>query len=132
MRSDGQRDRLLADPRCVGECCTSKLVLVAVILEVRDRAGVVHAGAYTGFAQIASKIQGDVTPQSFLAAASKATVDTGGMTPVFDFSKTWDAFNGQYARSFSSKVTYFKLSDNSQIGDSVYVDLTNALQGKPN
>ena len=88
--------------------------------------------AYTGFAQIASKIQGDVTPQSFLAAASKATVDTGGMTPVFDFSKTWDAFNGQYARSFSSKVTYFKLSDNSQIGDSVYVDLTNALQGKPN
>lgn len=87
--------------------------------------------AYVAFTQIASSIQGDITPQSFLTAASTAKVDTGGMTPPVDFSKPWDAFNGQFARSFNRYDTYFKLADDSQIGSSTFVDLTSAVLGKP-
>lgn len=87
--------------------------------------------AYTAFAQIVEKMEGEVTAETFLAAASTATVDTGGMTPVIDFTKTYDGFDGAYLRAFSRQVTYFKLSDFSQIGDSIYVDLTDAMEGKP-
>lgn len=87
--------------------------------------------AFTAFTQVVEEMDGEITAPTVLAALSKATVDTGGMTPVIDFTKTWDAFNGQYLRAFSRQVTYFKIGDESQIGDSVYTDLTDPLQGLP-
>lgn len=87
--------------------------------------------AYTAFTQIASGITGEVTNKTFLEAASKAKVDTGGMTPALDFSQTWDGLGGKYARAFSRQATYYKVTDNSQVGDKVFTDLTDALEGKP-
>lgn len=86
--------------------------------------------AFTAFTQIAESIDGDITAKSFLDAASTATVDTGGMTPTIDFSETWDAFDGQFARAFSRQVTYFKLDDFSPIGET-WVDLTGPAEGQP-
>ena len=85
--------------------------------------------AYTGFTQIAESVKGELSPASFLTAAGTAKVDTGGMTPPIDFTKTWDAFNGQFKRDFNRKATYFKLKDSTQIGDT-FVDLQNAAEGK--
>lgn len=85
--------------------------------------------AYTGFTKIVESTKGELTPASFLAAASTAKVDTGGMTPPIDFTKTWDAFNGQFKRSFNLNATYFKLKDGSPIGKT-FVDLQNAAEGK--
>lgn len=84
--------------------------------------------AYTGFTQIAESVEGDLTPGSFLEAASTATVDTGGMTPPIDFTKTWDAFDGQFERTFNLSATYFKLADGSPIGET-FVDLQDAAEG---
>ncbi len=83
---------------------------------------------YSAFTQIAESITGDITPESFLAAASTTVVDNGGMTPVIDFSKTWDAFDGQYARSFSRQVTYMKI-DGTPVDGGGWIDLSGPMQG---
>lgn len=83
---------------------------------------------YTDFTQIAKSIKGEITPASFLAAASVATIDNGGMTPTIDFSKTWGAFDGKYARAFSRQVTYMKINGDPVAGGG-WIDLSNAAQG---
>lgn len=85
--------------------------------------------AYVGFTQVAESVSGDLTPASFLAAASTAKIDTGGMVPPIDFTKTWDAFDGQFKRSFNLSATYFTLKDGAPIGDR-FVNLQKAAEGK--
>lgn len=88
--------------------------------------------AYTGFVQIAKAIDGEITPASFLEAASKSTVSTNGMSPTVDFAKTWDAFDGMFERSFQRKVTYITLEGEHLVeGDDIWIDLTSALLGEP-
>ena len=84
--------------------------------------------AYTAFNQIVTGMSGDINHTTFLAAASTAKVDTKGMTPPLDFTKTWPAFGGAYSRTFNNSVTMFKWSDGSTIGDR-FLDLSNAMQG---
>ena len=84
--------------------------------------------SYSAFTQIAKTIKGDITPASFLAAASTTTVDNGGMTPSIDFSKNWDAFGGKYPRAFSRQVTYMKINGDPVAGGG-WIDLTNPMQG---
>jgi branched-chain amino acid transport system substrate-binding protein len=84
--------------------------------------------AYTAFTQIVSKMTTPVTPANFIKAASKSTVNTKGMTPIINFSRTWPAFNGTYARAFNRSAVYFKWSDYSTIGPR-FVDLTKPAQG---
>jgi len=84
--------------------------------------------SYTAFKQIAESIDGDITPASFLAAAGTTVIDNGGMTPTIDFSETWDAFNGQYARSFTRQVTYMKL-DGTPVDGGGWIDLSGPMQG---
>lgn len=83
---------------------------------------------YTDFTQIAKSIKGAITPASFLAAASVATINNGGMTPTIDFSKTWTAFDGKYARAFSRQVTYMKINGDPVAGGG-WIDLSNPAQG---
>ena len=66
--------------------------------------------AYTGFAQIAETIDGDITAASFYDAASKTSaLDLNGMVPVLDFTKEWtDGLEG-YNRLFNRSVVYSKL-----------------------
>lgn len=90
--------------------------------------------AYTGFTQIVEQISGDITPASFLEQASKSVVDTGGMLSPVDFTTTWDAFDGQFERSFSRSNTYTTLDGEILVdGSDIWVDLTSALEtGKAN
>jgi branched-chain amino acid transport system substrate-binding protein len=85
--------------------------------------------AYTGFTQVAESVEGDLAPASFLKGASTAKVDTGGMTPPIDFTKTWDAFDGQFKRTFNLTATYFDLKDSKPLAEG-FVDLQNAAEGK--
>lgn len=89
--------------------------------------------AYTGFVQILKSMpEDDITPSSFAAAASKAKVDTGGMLPAVDFSKTWGAFDGQYQRSFNRNVTFVTIAGKILVeGNNPWIDYSSPLEGKP-
>jgi branched-chain amino acid transport system substrate-binding protein len=84
--------------------------------------------SYAAFTQIAESITGDITPASFLAAAGTTVIDNGGMTPTIDFSETWDAFDGQYARAFSRQVTYMKI-DGTPVDGGGWIDMSGPMQG---
>ena len=87
--------------------------------------------AYTGFAQIASKISGDVTAKSFYEAASKTSaLDLGGMVPVIDFTKEWTDGLPGYKRLFNRSVVYSKLENGKVVADSnEFVDVSDLALG---
>jgi branched-chain amino acid transport system substrate-binding protein len=89
--------------------------------------------AYMGFAQIASKIQGEVTAASFYDAASKTTnLDLGGMVPVLDFTKEWTDGLPGYTRLFNRSVVYSKLENGKVVPvDNDFVDVSDLAMGKP-
>ena len=92
--------------------------------------GVLSAwSGYTNFTKIAKSIKGDITPASFLKAASTSVTDNGGMTPNIDFTKTWSAFDGKYLRAFTRQVTYMKINGDPVAGGG-WIDLSDAMQGK--
>lgn len=92
--------------------------------------GVLSAwSGYTNFTQIAKSIKGDITPASFLKAASTSITDNGGMTPKIDYTKTWSAFDGKYLRAFTRQVTYMKINGDPVAGGG-WIDLSNAMQGQ--
>ncbi len=68
--------------------------------------------AFVGFTQIAETIEGDITAESFYAAASTTSnLDLNGMVPVLDFTKEWtDGLEG-YNRLFNRSVVYSKLEN---------------------
>jgi hypothetical protein len=79
-------------------------------LDYNSLGGMGTWAAYTGFAQIAETIDGDITAKSFYDAASKTSkLDLNGMVPVLDFTKEWtDGLEG-YNRLFNRSVVYSKL-----------------------
>ena len=87
--------------------------------------------AYAGFAQIASKISGDVTAKSFYEAASKTSaLDLGGMVPVIDFTKEWTDGLPGYKRLFNRSVVYSKLDNGKVVADSnEFVDVSDLALG---
>jgi branched-chain amino acid transport system substrate-binding protein len=68
--------------------------------------------AYVGFTQIAEKIEGDITAESFYEAANTTTeLDLNGMVPVLDFTQEWtDGLEG-YNRLFNRSVILSQLED---------------------
>ena len=68
--------------------------------------------AFVGFTQIAETIEGDITAESFYAAANTTSnLDLNGMVPVLDFTKEWtDGLEG-YQRLFNRSVVYSKLEN---------------------
>ena len=89
--------------------------------------------AYMGFAQIAGKIQGDITAASFFAAASSTTsLDLNGMVPVLDFTKEWTDGLPGYSRLFNRSVVFSQLSNGQVIPlDNNFTDVTDIALGKP-
>jgi branched-chain amino acid transport system substrate-binding protein len=69
--------------------------------------GVGTWAAYVLFTNVAKPIQGAITSQSFLSAASQASsVSSNGILPVIDFAKPWTNGPAGEARSFDCGITY--------------------------
>ena len=81
-------------------------------LDYNSLGGMGTWAAYTAFAQIAEKIQGDITAKSFYDAANTTSnLDLNGMVPVLDFTKEWtDGLKG-YNRLFNRSVVFSKLEN---------------------
>ncbi|NQW59586.1 ABC transporter substrate-binding protein [bacterium] len=63
--------------------------------------------AYVAFKMIAEGISGDITADSFFAAASSTSnLDLGGMVPVLDFTKEWTDGLAGYQRLFNRSVIF--------------------------
>ncbi len=79
-------------------------------LDYNSLGGMGTWAAYVAFTQIAEKIEGEITADSFFAAASAtSSLDLGGMVPVLDFTKEWtDGLEG-YERLFNRSVVFSKL-----------------------
>lgn len=76
-------------------------------LDWNSLAGLGTWAAYTAFKQVVESIKGDITHESFLAAAGAATkIDTGGMVGVLDFTKPWAGGGGQFPRIFNRTVFF--------------------------
>ena len=68
--------------------------------------------AYQAFNDIVSKMTGDITNVTFLAAANAATaVNTGGMVPVLDLTKPYTGQGGGEPRVFNRSVAYDVIKD---------------------
>ena len=87
--------------------------------------------AYTAFAQIATKMEGEITAKSFYEAASKTTaLDLGGMVPVLDFTKEWTDGLPGYKRLFNRSVVYSKLKNGEVVpDDNNFVDVSDLALG---
>lgn len=90
--------------------------------------------AFVAFTQIAEGIDGDITNETFLDAASKASnVDTGGLVPALDFTTEWDGGGGQFPRIFNRNIYVSGIKDGKMIPlpDIEPIDVTDAFDGKP-
>jgi len=118
----------LTDPAWVNLRASLKKYNAPAKFDYNSLAALGTWAAYTAFTQIVTKMTTPLTPANFIAAASKSTVNTKGMTPIINFSRPWNAFNGMYARDFNRSVVYFKWSNYATIGPR-FVDLTKPAQG---
>jgi len=118
----------LTDPAWVNLRASLKKYNAPAKFDYNSLAALGTWAAYTAFTQIVTKMTTPLTPANFIAAASKSTVNTKGMTPIINFSRPWNAFNGMYARDFNRSVVYFKWSNYATIGPR-FVDLTKPSQG---
>jgi ABC-type branched-subunit amino acid transport system substrate-binding protein len=101
-------------------------------LDWNSLAGLGTWTAYTAFTEIVSGISGEVTGQSFLDAASRTTsLDTGGMIPVIDLTKTYTGFGGTLPRIFNRTVFFDVAKDGKlePLDDKSY-DMTGPIDGK--
>ena len=107
-------------------------------LDWNSLAGLGTWTAFTAFTQIVESMEGDITAETFLAAASEATaVDTGGMINVLDLTKPYEGAAGSgeagsFPRIFNRSVAYDVIHDGKLAPtDGKFYDMTNALEGKP-
>jgi ABC-type branched-subunit amino acid transport system substrate-binding protein len=99
-------------------------------LDWNSLAGLGTWSAYEAFVDIVSGMEGEITNETFLAAANSATaVDTGGMVPVLDLSTPWAGMGGAFPRIFNRTVTYDRI-DNGVLNptDDEPDDMTEALE----
>jgi hypothetical protein len=84
-------------------------------LDYNSLGGMGTWAAYVAFTQIAEGIEGEITADSFFAAATATSkLDLGGMVPVLDFTKEWtDGLEG-YQRLFNRSVVFSQL-DNGKV-----------------
>jgi branched-chain amino acid transport system substrate-binding protein len=84
-------------------------------LDYNSLGGMGTWAAYVGFTQIAETIDGEITADSFYAAAdSTSSLDLNGMVPVLDFTQEWsDGLEG-YQRLFNRNVI-FSVLDNGRV-----------------
>ena len=89
--------------------------------------------AYMGFAQIASTIEGEVTPTSFFEAASNTSeLDLNGMVPVLDFTQEWTDGLPGYTRLFNRSVVYSKLENGKVVPvDNEFFDVSELAMAVP-
>jgi ABC-type branched-subunit amino acid transport system substrate-binding protein len=102
-------------------------------LDWNSLAGLGTWAAFTAFTEIVRGMEGEITNETFLEAASSATaVDTGGMVPVLDFTQEWTGMDGQFPRVFNRSVAYDVIRDGklAPINNELY-DMTEAVDGRP-
>ncbi len=101
-------------------------------LDYNSLGGMGTWAAFVAFAQIAETIDGDITADSFFAAASATSkLDLGGMVPVLDFTKEWtDGLKG-YERLFNRSVVFSKLEDGKVVPlTTEFEDVSDLATGK--
>jgi hypothetical protein len=101
-------------------------------LDWNSLAGLGTWAAYTGFVDIVSDMEGEITNQTFLDAANAATaVDTGGMVPVLDLTQEWTGADGAFPRIFNRSVAYDVIDDGvlTPVNDELY-DMTASFDGE--
>jgi branched-chain amino acid transport system substrate-binding protein len=89
---------------------------------------------FTGFEQIADQVLKSgqqLTNKTFLAAAQKATVNTGGMTGIVNFANKFKGLGGQFPQLVNFGVTYSEVDGTSykSIDNGDFYDFTNAMAG---
>jgi ABC-type branched-subunit amino acid transport system substrate-binding protein len=90
--------------------------------------------AFVAFTQIAESIDGEITNETFLEAASNATdVDTGGLVPPLDFTQEWDGGGGQFPRIFNRTIYVSGIEDGKMIPlpDIEPIDVSKPFDGEP-
>jgi branched-chain amino acid transport system substrate-binding protein len=101
-------------------------------LDYNSLGGMGTWAAFVAFNQVASTIKGDITADSFYAAAQKTSkLDLGGMVPVLDFTKEWtDGLKG-YNRLFNRSVVFSKLDKGKIVPlTTAFEDVGNLAMGK--
>lgn len=101
-------------------------------LDYNSLGGMGTWAAYVAFTKIASGIQGDITADSFFAAASATNnLDLGGMVPVLDFTKEWTDGLAGYQRLFNRSVVFSKLDKGKVVPlTTEFEDVSNLATGK--
>lgn len=102
-------------------------------LDWNSLAGLGTWTAFTAFTQIVESMEGDITAETFLAAASAtASLDTGGMVGVLDFTKEWDGGGGNFPRIFNRTIFFDVIKDGKlEPSPDEPIDVTAAFDGKP-
>jgi ABC-type branched-subunit amino acid transport system substrate-binding protein len=80
-------------------------------LDYNSLGGLGTWAGYSAFKQVVESIQGPVTNLTFLAAANKAKLKMGGMTPDVDFTQPWKQAPLGIKRQFNNAVTYAVMHD---------------------
>ena len=88
--------------------------------------------AYVAFADIISKMKGDITPQTFLEAAQNTTaLDTKGILPTIDLTKEFAGGGGQFPRIFNRVIFGSEIKDGKLAPTDFSIDVSDAMDGKP-
>lgn len=88
--------------------------------------------AYEAFADIISKMKGDITPQTFLAAAQATTdLETAGILPTTDLTKEFTGGGGAFPRIFNRVIFASQIKDGQMAPLDFSVDVSDAMDGKP-
>ncbi|MGD9752835.1 MAG: ABC transporter substrate-binding protein [Acidimicrobiia bacterium] len=101
-------------------------------LDWNSLAGLGTWTAFTAFTQIVESMEGDITAESFLEAASNtSSLDTGGMVGVLDFTKEWDGGGGNFPRIFNRTIFFDEIKDGKlEPSTDDPIDVTAAFDGK--
>lgn len=88
--------------------------------------------AYVAFADIISRMKGEITAQTFLAEAQKTKdLDTKGILPKIDLTQQWAGGGGQFPRIFNRVIYSSKISGGKLSPLEGTIDVTNPVDGKP-
>lgn len=88
--------------------------------------------AYVAFADIISRMKGEITAQTFLAEAQKTKdLDTKGILPKIDLTQEWKGGGGQFPRIFNRVIYMAKISGGKLGPIDGTIDVTNPIDGKP-
>jgi ABC-type branched-subunit amino acid transport system substrate-binding protein len=91
--------------------------------------------AYIGFQKVVESIEGEITNESFLAAANKmSNLDTGGKLPVLDLTKPWGPTAPEGSEKlYNRSATYLVFDDKGKLHPEDppgFHDMTDAVLGK--